>query len=58
MKTRLVLAALLLLASACSGEQCWPTELRKELEGCPSTHPYRNPWHPELCYATPQEATP
>ncbi len=51
---KLLLVGLVLLAG-CSGDQCWPTELTPD---CPATHPYRNRWHPELCYAEPQTETP
>jgi len=50
---KIIITIIAITITGSSGNQCWPTELRRELE-CPSTHPYRNPLHPELCYDKPQ----
>lgn len=51
---RLILATLL-LAGGCKTNICYPEDLKGE---CPPTYPYKNPWHPENCYADPQNYPP
>jgi hypothetical protein len=56
---RITLALLLLTLSACKTDICWPSSIPEdERSQCPPSHPYRNKWHPNYCYDTPQDATP